>query len=49
MLTELVSAMMKACDPLPAPHHRYRVKIHPKGYWKDSAYVSGDPGVRQAP
>lgn len=49
MLTELASAMMKACDPLPAPRRRYRVKVHPKGYWKDGAYVSADPGVRQAP
>ena len=47
MLTELAAAMMRACDPLPAPHHRYRVKQHPNLWWFDEAYVSGDPGVRK--
>lgn len=47
MLTVLAAAMMRACDPLPVPHHRYRTKIHPKGYWQDEAYVSRDMGVRK--
>lgn len=47
MLAELAAAMMRACDPLPVPHHRYRTKLHPKGYWRDETYVSGDPGVCQ--
>ena len=46
MLVELAAAMMRACDPLPAPHHRYRVKQHPRLWWYDKTYVSGDPGVR---
>ena len=46
LLTELTAAILKACDPLPAPHHRYRTKIHPKGYWYQD-YVAEDPGVRE--
>lgn len=44
LLGELAAAMMKAADPLPLPHHRYRVKLHPKGYWKQE-YHSPDVGV----
>jgi hypothetical protein len=33
MLTELISAALRACDPLPPPRRRYHVKVHPKGYW----------------
>ena len=46
MLRELASAMMRAADPLPAPHFRYRTKIHPNGYWNQN-YKSDDPGVRK--
>ena len=49
MLKEMAAAMMRAADPLPAPHRRYRVKIHPKGYWRDADYRCGDPGVRDFP
>ncbi len=48
MLTELIAATLKACDPLPVPHHRYRTKIHPKGYWKQD-YFCEDTGVRNLP
>jgi arylsulfatase A-like enzyme len=34
MLTELCAAMLRACDPIPAPRRRYHYKSHPKGYWK---------------
>lgn len=49
MLTELTSAMLRACDPIPAPHNRYRTKIHPKGYWFDKAWHSDDPAVKEVP
>lgn len=45
MLTELMAASLRATDPIPAPHRRYRTKVHPKGYWF-ADYVSQDPGVR---
>jgi len=48
MLTELTAAILKACDPLPVPHNRYRTKIHPKGYWHQD-FVYKDPGVRKFP
>ena len=48
MLTELTAAILKACDPLPAPHNRYRTKVHPKGYWHQN-YITDDPGVRKLP
>ena len=44
-----MTAVLRACDPLPVPHHRYRVKLHPKGFWEDQDYVSEDMGVRQEP
>lgn len=46
MLATLASAMLRAADPIPAPHHRYRTKVHPKGYWFDDAHIAEDPGVR---
>lgn len=46
MLQLLARSMMRAADPIPVPHHRYRTKIHPKGYW-DQDYRSDDPGVRE--
>lgn len=46
MLTCLTAAILKADDPIPAPHNRYRTKVHPKGFWCDDAYVAKDPGVR---
>ena len=49
MLTELTAAILRAQDPLPVPHNRYRTKLHPKGYWFDEAYTSEDMGVRQEP
>jgi arylsulfatase A-like enzyme len=33
MLSELVSAMLRACDPMPSPRRRYCYKAHPKGFW----------------
>ena len=45
MLTELASAMMRASDPLPPPHYRYRIKRHPDGYWRDTAFTVSDPGI----
>lgn len=33
MLCELMTAALRACDPLPPPRRRYRLKEHPKGYW----------------
>ena len=47
MLTALMAATLRACDPLPVPHRRYRTKLHPKGYWYDADYISKDPGVRK--
>lgn len=41
---ELAAAMMRAADPIPFPHFRYRTKVHPKGYWYQK-YVTEDPGV----
>ena len=49
MLLALNTAMLRADDPLPAPHNRYRTKVHPRGYWQDSAYLAQDPGVRMTP
>ena len=49
MQQALMTAVLRACDPLPVPHHRYRVKLHPKGFWEDQDYVSEDMGVRQEP
>lgn len=47
MLTELMAAALKACDSLPAPHFRYRTKIHPQGFWSQN-YISEDVGVRDS-
>ena len=47
MLTELTAAILKAQDPLPVPHFRYRTKCHPRGWWHDTDYVSEAPGVRK--
>jgi arylsulfatase A-like enzyme len=33
MLLELTSAILRACDPIPAPRRRYHVKVHPRGFW----------------
>lgn len=44
MLKELTAAMLRACDTIPVPHNRYRLKIHPKGYWFQP-YTCGDLGV----
>lgn len=49
MLACLAAAALRAADPIPAPHHRYRTKLHPKGYWFDETYVADDPGVRMEP
>ena len=45
MLAELAAAMMRAADPLPPPHHRYRIKRHPDGYWRDKDFTAADPGI----
>ena len=45
MTEALAAEMMKQADPLPAPHRRYRTKVHPKGYWYQE-YTAQDPGVR---
>lgn len=47
LLTELTAAALRASDVLPAPHRRYRTKVHPKGYWFEP-FVCEDPGVREA-
>ncbi len=47
MLTGLTASMLRAVDTLPAPHWRYRVKVHPKGYWFDELFKAEDPGVRE--
>jgi hypothetical protein len=33
MLTGLTSAILRACDPIPAPRRRYCFKSHPQGFW----------------
>jgi arylsulfatase A-like enzyme len=33
MLGELTAAMLRTCDPIPAPRRRYHYKVHPKGFW----------------
>jgi arylsulfatase A-like enzyme len=33
MLRELGAAILRACDPIPAPRRRYRFKAHPRGWW----------------
>jgi arylsulfatase A-like enzyme len=33
MLTALLSALLRVCDPLPPPRRRYHTKTHPKGFW----------------
>lgn len=45
LLQKLASAMMRATDDLPVPHHRYRTKVHPKRYWYQD-FEAEDPGVR---
>lgn len=46
MLYALTVKMMQETDNLPAPHYRYRVKVHPKGY-ENQPCRSGDVGVRR--
>lgn len=46
MLTGLTASILKAQDPLPVPHNRYRTKVHPKGYWNQE-WQCQDMGVRQ--
>ena len=46
MTEALAVEMLKQTDPLPAPHRRYRTKVHPKGYWYQE-YVAEDPGLRE--
>ena len=48
MLERLAAVMMQNTDPLPSPRSRYRVKIHPKGYWYQP-FTTKDSGVRQLP
>ena len=49
MLAELTAAILRTDDALPFPHRRYRTKLHPRGYWHDKDYHSGDVGVRDLP
>lgn len=49
LFAALTTAMLRACDPLPVPHHRYRLKRHPKGFWQDKTYHTEDAGVAQEP
>lgn len=42
LLCELGKKMMQACDVLPLPMARYRLKQHPKGYVYDQKYISED-------
>ncbi len=44
LLRELAAAMMRACDPLPPPRSRYRLKLHPRGYWR-AQFAASDPGI----
>jgi arylsulfatase A-like enzyme len=44
LLQELIASMLQNSDVFPVPHHRYRTKIHPKGYWYQE-YTAPDPGV----
>ncbi|MGM9680117.1 MAG: sulfatase [Eubacteriales bacterium] len=46
LLCRLASAQMQYADPLPPPHHRYRIKRHPKNYQFEEIAVS-DPGVEK--
>jgi len=45
MLALLVKKMLQHCDPLPYPHHRYRIKRHPLGY-TEQKISSRDTGVQ---
>lgn len=44
MLTLLSREMMRHCDPLPYPHHRYRFKRHPSGF-RNTPFRASDCGV----
>jgi len=44
MLTVLAAEIMRVEGTIPAPHRRYRVKRHPKGFWRQK-YASQDTGV----
>lgn len=49
LLGLLAREMMRKSDTLPYPRSRYRVKLHPKGYWEEKVHCRTDPGVKQAP
>lgn len=44
MLRQMSAAILRAQDPLPPPHRRYRFKRHPKGFTNQS-YCAPDNGV----
>lgn len=44
MLQEMAAAILRAQDPLPPPHRRYRFKRHPKGY-TNQPFTAADNGV----
>lgn len=46
MLRELTAAILRADDPLPPPHRRYRFKRHPKNYIMQP-YRADDPGITE--
>ena len=45
-MREMIAAILRAADPLPYPHVRYRTKIHPQGFWYQP-FSAKDPGVSQ--
>lgn len=45
MQQKLLEMMLKNCDIFPLPHKRYRVKIHPKGFWYQN-YICTDTEIR---
>lgn len=44
LLKELLAMTLRTSDPLPAPHVRYRTKVHPKGY-SFQEFSASDNGV----
>ena len=45
MAAEMSAMLIRAVDPLPSPHHRYRVKKHPQGYWFDEDFTTDRKSV----
>ena len=50
MSIEMNAMILRLADPIPSCAHRYRTKMHPKGYWFDDKFhVKKDPGVHYYP